>query len=173
MKWRNVLIVVLVTLPLVALLAYGFGRDPRAVPSVLPGRAVPTCALAGLDGERVALDEPRGKPVVLNFWSTWCVPCETEHHLLQQAAQAMGDRVRFLGVIYEDAPAAVRKYVARKGSAYPQLIDPNSRCAIEFGVAGVPETFFIDRSGRIAAKHVGALTESALGSSLRDLLGAQ
>ncbi len=109
----------------------------------------------------------RGRPVVLNFWATWCVPCFEEHPVLVSTARSLGDRVRFVGVIYEDSEEQVRGFLARQGSAYPSLMDPGSRTAIAFGVFGVPETYFIDAEGRIAAKHIGPLDARSLQAKLR------
>ena len=77
--------------------------------------------------------------------------------LREHARGRLGDRVRFVGVIYEDSEEQVRGFLARQGSAYPSLMDPGSRTAIAYGVFGVPETYFIDAEGRIAAKHIGPL----------------
>ena len=162
MKWRNVILVALLSLPLLVVLALGFGHDPREVPSVLPGKPAPPCTLRALAGGDRALSDFLGKPLVVNFWSTWCVPCEAEHHLLQQSAQIYGERVQFVGVVYQDEPEAAKKYLARKGGTYPQFSDPDSRCAIEYGVAGVPETFFIDRTGKVADKQVGPVSPGQL-----------
>lgn len=156
--------VLLVGLALVAvllgILASGFGNDPRAVPSVLDSQPAPTFVLSDLDGQTWELARLRGKPVVLNFWSTWCGPCKAEHPLLQQAARMYPD-VQFLGVVYADEPEACRRYLAQAGTTYDHLIDPDGRIAIEYGVAGVPETFFIDRDGVIVHKHTGPLSRQA------------
>lgn len=151
----------LVIVPLVALLASGFGNDPHAVPSVLEGKPAPEFALATLDGGDVDLHAMRGRPVVLNFWSTWCQPCRLEHPALQRAAQAWPD-VQFLGIVYNDEPDKASRYLAQAGSAYPSLIDPGGRTAIAYGVAGVPETFIIAPDGTIAHKHVGPLSPAVL-----------
>jgi cytochrome c biogenesis protein CcmG, thiol:disulfide interchange protein DsbE len=170
MRWRNVFIVALVTVPLLVILALGFGQDPHAVPSVLPGKPAPMCDLKGLDGKALSLTDFRGKPIVVNFWASWCVPCEAEHQILQQTARTFGDRVQFLGVVYQDEPETARRYLARSGSAYPQLTDPESRCAIDYGVAGVPETFLIDPAGKVFDKVVGPVSPAPLAKALGDML---
>lgn len=146
-----------IILPLLALFALSFGNDPRAVPSVLEGTQAPPFALTSLDGEPISLDALRGKPVVINFWSTWCGPCKQEHPALLDAARRHTDAA-FLGVIYNDDPAKCRAWLQRNGQAYPTLDDPTGRTAIDFGVAGVPETYFIDAEGVIRHKHAGPLT---------------
>ena len=156
-----------VVAPLVAVLVLNLGRDPHVIGSPLVGRAAPDFTLTPLDGgEAVTLASLRGKPVVLNFWATWCVPCFEEHPVLVSTARRLGDRARFVGVIYEDGEEQVKAFLARQGGAYPSLMDPGSRTAIAFGVFGVPETYFIDAEGKIAAKQIGPLDEQTLAQKL-------
>ena len=143
-----------VVLPLLAILVLNLGRDPHSVRSPLIGRPAPSFTLTPVGGgPPVSLESLRGKPVVINFWATWCVPCFQEHPALQAAARAMGREVQFLGVVYDDEEARVRSFLAERGQAYPSLVDDGARTAIAYGVAGVPETYFIDGAGRISAKY--------------------
>ena len=143
-----------VVLPLLAILVSNLGRDPHAVRSPLIGRPAPSFTLNPVGGGApVSLESLRGKPVVINFWATWCVPCFQEHPALQAAARAMGAEVQFLGVVYDDEEQRVRSFLAERGQAYPSLLDDGARTAIAYGVAGVPETYFIDGTGRISAKY--------------------
>ncbi len=155
----------LLVLPLVALLASGFGTNPNAIRSQLVEREAPDFALVDLDGTPVQLSALRGSPVVLNFWSTWCGPCKYEHPMLLQAARANPD-VRFFGVIYQDETPKIRRYLALEGSAYPHLEDPGGRVAIDYGVTGVPESFFIDRHGMVVHKQNGPLDPTVLSAWL-------
>jgi len=165
---RVLLVGLAVVAPLVAVLTMNLGRNPHVIGSPLVGRAAPDFSLRPLDGgEPVTLASLRGRPVVINFWATWCVPCFQEHALLVSTARSLAERARFIGVIYEDSEEQVRGFLARQGSAYPSLVDPGSRTAIAFGIFGVPETFFIDAEGRIAAKHVGPLDAQSLEAKLR------
>ena len=154
---------------LVAVLASGFGNDPHALPDVRTGTVAPLWKMADLDGQEWSLEALKGEPVVLNFWSTWCGPCKYEHPLLLQAAREVPE-VKFLGVIYSDEPDAVRRYLAAKGTAYPHLVDPGGHAAIDYGVGGVPETFFIDRRGTIVHKQVGPLDPTTLKAMLQRIL---
>ena len=157
-NWLALVMGLGITGALVTVFALGFGKDPHAVPSVLETQPAPTFTLTTLDGSKeVSLASLKGKKVVLNFWSTWCLPCKAEHGLLQQAAQRWPD-TQFLGVLYSDKPELAVRYLAKKGSAYPNLVDPLNRTAIDYGVAGVPETFFINEKGIIVYKHVGPLS---------------
>lgn len=166
---RVLIVGLVVVVPLVAVLLLNLGRDPHVIGSPLVGRAAPEFALQPLDGSApVTLASLRGRPLVLNFWATWCVPCFQEHPLLVAAARSLGERVHFVGVIYEDSDEQVRAFLARQGSAYPSLSDPGSRTAIAYGVFGVPETYFIDAEGRIAAKQIGPLDAASLEAKLKD-----
>ena len=154
----------LVVLPLLVILVLNLGRDPHSVRSPLVGRPAPPFALTPVGGGLpVTLESLRGKPVVLNFWVTWCMPCLQEHPALVRAARAMGDDVQFLGVVYEDDEARVRSFLAERGRAYPSLLDDGTRTAIAYGVAGVPETYFIDAAGRISAKYSLPLDPETIG----------
>jgi cytochrome c biogenesis protein CcmG/thiol:disulfide interchange protein DsbE len=150
---RRVLLIGLTfVLPLLFVLLMNLGRDPHAVRSPLVGRAAPPFTMAPVGGgEAVSLESLRGRPVVLNFWATWCGPCIQEHPALTRAAAARKD-VTFLGVVYQDEEPRIREFQRRYGAAYPSLFDPDGKTAIAYGIAGVPETFFIDAKGTIVAK---------------------
>jgi cytochrome c biogenesis protein CcmG/thiol:disulfide interchange protein DsbE len=144
--------------PLLFVLVMNLGRDPHAVRSPLVGRPAPPFTMTPVGGGApVTLESLRGKPVVLNFWATWCAPCMQEHPALQSAAGSRTDAV-FLGVVYQDEEARIREFQRRFGSAYPSLVDPDGKTAIAYGIAGVPETFFIDPKGTIVAKVSQALS---------------
>jgi cytochrome c biogenesis protein CcmG, thiol:disulfide interchange protein DsbE len=102
--------------------------------------------------------------VVLNFWASWCLACRSEHTALSSIASMYeGKNVHFYGVLYNDVAPNAQRYIRELGGqTYPTLIDPGSRTAIDYGLYGVPETFFIDRNGTVAHKHVGPVTEALL-----------
>jgi cytochrome c biogenesis protein CcmG, thiol:disulfide interchange protein DsbE len=156
---RKALVVgLLVVLPLLAVLVANLGRDPHTVRSPLIGNPAPPFALRAVaGGDPISLESLRGKPVVMNFWATWCVPCYQEHAALVGAARTLGREVQFIGIVYDDEEARVSAFLAERGSAYPSLLDDGGRTAIAYGVAGVPETFFIDAAGRVVEKYVGPL----------------
>lgn len=156
---------------LVAVLASGFGSDPKIVSNALPGKLAPSFSLQTLEGDPVSLADLEGSPAVLNFWSTWCQPCKIEHPYLVAAAQAYKGRgVAFLGVLYDDEPAAARRFLKEKGFGFPTLTDPTQRVVVDYGVTGVPETFILDASGVVYHKVVGPVAEGQLESILEELL---
>lgn len=156
-------------LPTLWLFATSFGNDPHALPSVLVRQPAPAFALADLQGTRWSLDGQKGTPTVLNFWSTWCGPCKAEHAVLQEAARRHAGKVQFLGVIYQDDPDACGRYLDKVGTSYPHLVDDAGRVAIDYGVAGVPETFFIGADGTILHKQVGPVNAAMIEALLARL----
>ncbi len=184
MNWKRSAIAAAVAAPFIVLLAYGLTKDPREIPSPLPGRQAPDFALevflpgegtmARSVGDTVSLAALRGKVVVLNFWASWCLECITEHQDLSLAArQLSGKPVQFVGVLYNDVVDAGRRWVAeRGGEAYPALNDPGARVAIDYGLYGVPETFVIDPSGRVAYKHTGPIWAGLLTAKVDSILAA-
>lgn len=163
----------LLALPFLALLAFGLTRDPRTLASPLPGTAAPAFALQTLDGDTVSLAGLRGKVVVLNFWASWCIPCRQEHPALARAAERYPESdVRVVGVLYQDTPEGARRFLDALGGDWPTGLDPGSRTAIDFGVYGVPETYFIGREGRVARKHIGPVSWELVSSTVDSLLAA-
>lgn len=164
----------LVVVPLLVLLALNIGRNPNAMVSPMIGREAPAFTLTPVDGGApIALAALRGKPVVINFWATWCVPCFEEHGVLVAGAREQGDSAHFIGIVYEDEAENVRQFLARQGSAYPSVLDSDGKAAMAYGVYGVPETFFVDAQGKIAAKYTGPLTPSALAEHLAKARGGR
>ena len=155
----------LALLPLVALVALGllFGlyslhRDPQVQPDAMVGKPVPVLALPALaDGRPVALAEALGgQPVLVNFFASWCPPCEVEHPVLMEL-EAAG--VPIIGVAYKDAPPNTEAFLARLGDPFTtHLVDRDGRAGVEFGVTGVPETYLVGADGTILAKHAGPLS---------------
>jgi cytochrome c biogenesis protein CcmG/thiol:disulfide interchange protein DsbE len=165
---RPVLIVgVAITAALVAVLFLGLGRDPQQIQSPLVGRAAPAFALKEVGSNRtIDLAALRGKPAVINFWATWCMPCYQEHPVLVDNARLLGSQVQFVGVVFNDDEASISKFLRERGSAYPTLLDAQGKTAIAYGVGGVPESFFLDREGVIVAKFSGPMTTDILQANL-------
>lgn len=159
-------------LPIIALLAYGFRVNPRDIPSPLVDRPAPGFTLARLDtGEPLSLADLEGRVVVVNFWASWCYPaCYEEAPVLEAGWRRWKDRgVAFVGINMQDTDDRAREFMQRFSFTFPNLADRDGRTVIDYGVYGVPETFFIDREGRIARKIVGGVTADSLEETLRAL----
>ena len=174
MNWKRSAIALVLAVPVIALFAFGFTRNPSEIPSPLPGRKAPPFTLAvltegagshaRLPGDTIRLGDLAGKVVVVNFWASWCLPCRTEHAALSEAATAYSDRpTQFIGVLYNDQPQAGISWINEMGGmTYPAVTDEQSRTAIDYGLYGVPETFIIDGAGKVAYKHLGPITGDVL-----------
>ena len=147
--------------------------DPSRIPSALLGHPAPQTSLPPLPGllssggQVPGLDPAsfKGKISVVNVWASWCVPCHDEAPLLIELAK--DNRPQLIGVNYKDAPNDARRFLTRYGNPFAAVgVDGNGRAAIEWGVYGVPETFIVDRNGKIAYKLVGPITPDNIDSVL-------
>ena len=156
---------------LVTILSAGLGKNPNEIRSPLVGRPAPDFALREVGtGTPIDLTRFKGKPVVVNFWATWCGPCWEEHPILVANARRLGSDVQFLGVVFQDKEETILNFLRQRGSSYPTVVDDNGKTAIAYGVGGVPETFFIDAEGVIRAKHSGPLTADLLTKHVGEVL---
>lgn len=149
----------------VGLLGFGLSRTggPPAAGDEAPGFEAPL-----LEGEgNLALSDLAGKPVVLNFWASWCGPCRDEAPWFKAAYERFGDRVHFLGVDINDARSEAIAFVDEYGIEYPSVRDLDGGIKADYGLTGQPETFFIDAEGRIVEHVPGAVPNEA---ALMDLL---
>ena len=148
------------------------GRDAGELPSALVGKPAPQFDLPPLEGLRDATGAPvpgaastglgeSGKPVLVNIFASWCVPCRAEHPILM-ALSERGD-LSMVGINYKDETENARRFLGALGNPYDRVgVDPNGRAAIDWGFYGIPETFLIDRQGRVRHKVVGPLTRERL-----------
>ena len=141
--------------------------------SPLVGKQAPEVTGTGLDGGTVRLSQMRGRYVVLNFFATWCVPCQREHPELVKFAQRReisGD-AQVLAVIFDDDPAAVRRFFKQKGGDWPVVEDPRGKVALSFGVRGPPESFLIAPDGTVLTRIIGEVRADQLDSLIRQAEG--
>ncbi len=174
----RLLITVVIVIPIVWLLAYGFSHDPRYIQSPLIARQAPSFTLPLFGGGTIRLEDLRGKVVFLNFWASWCPPCRAEARTLEAAWQRYKDRgIVFLGIDIQDTEQDARAFLKEFGITYLNARDASGEVAIEYGVWGIPETYFIDRKGRITYKQVGALgwpiITAKLDEALRGIVSAE
>lgn len=136
---------------------YSLKRNPQVQPSAMVGRPVPDLTLPVLETGRPApIRQAAAGPVLVNFYASWCAPCELEAPALMRL-KAQG--VTIIGIGYKDAPENNRAFLGRVGDPFAiRLLDRDGRAGLEFGVTGVPESYLIDGSGVITAKFTGELT---------------
>jgi cytochrome c biogenesis protein CcmG/thiol:disulfide interchange protein DsbE len=152
--------------------ALSLRHDPSVLPSAMIDRPAPEFALPGLgEHDGFATADLKGKVTLVNFFASWCAPCRVEHPLLMRLAKE-GD-VRLLGIAYKDDPAAAERYIAQLGDPYGRIgVDREGRVAIDFGVYGVPETYVVDKEGRIRYRQVGPLSAADWDGKVAPLLRA-
>jgi len=180
-KLRRLLLVVASLALLGALFAFGLlrGSPDRDIASVLIDRPAPSFSLPLYDryqpdyGASFDLGDHLGKPMVINFWASWCLPCYEEAPVLQQAWLTYQPRgVQFLGIQTQDKDKRDegRSFIGRFGLTFPNAFDNDSVVSVDWGLYGVPETFFVDAQGNIRAKHVGPVTAEVLATQVEALL---
>jgi cytochrome c biogenesis protein CcmG/thiol:disulfide interchange protein DsbE len=173
MGWRRLLYLlpILIFVGVGIGLAVGLTRDPGTLPSALLDQPVPRFALPpieGLPGEGLTSADLEGEVSLVNVFASWCVPCRAEHPLLLGLSER---GVVINGINYKDPPGQAAGWIAELGNPFARIgADRDGRVAIDWGVYGVPETFVIDRAGRIRHKHVGPLQPRDLEETLLPML---
>jgi cytochrome c biogenesis protein CcmG/thiol:disulfide interchange protein DsbE len=120
----------------------------------------PAFDLPRFDGGTLALSSLRGQYVLVNFWASWCIPCRDEAPLLERAWREYRNRgLTVVGVNIQDLEPEARKFIAQFKVSYPNVRDRDGRVSRAYGITGVPESFFIDREGRVVRKFPGAAVE--------------
>ncbi|MCU0504312.1 MAG: TlpA family protein disulfide reductase [Chloroflexi bacterium] len=149
--------------------AGGPGASIAVGPTV--GSLAPDLVLSDLDGKPVSLADFRGRPVVLNYWASWCGPCRDEFPALRAAADAhAADGLTVLGVLFKDDPAPARDFMAKEGATWTSLADPDGVGAAAYRVVAPPTTFFIDADGVVRGMQVGGMTADQIDRHLRTIL---
>jgi cytochrome c biogenesis protein CcmG/thiol:disulfide interchange protein DsbE len=146
------------------------GYDSKALPSALLDKDAPAFDLPALAGDaRVALGSVKGQPTVVNFFASWCAPCRIEHPILMRLARQQ--RVNLVGIAYKDKTADTIRFLDQLGNPFGAVgLDPDGRTGLDFGVYGVPETYVLDRDGRIRQRFVGPLSAETVERDLLPLL---
>jgi len=156
---------------IVALFAIGLTLNPRDIPSVLIGKKVPEFSLPAVQGRTLGLSDKDliGQVSIVNVFASWCTACLEEHPLLMKLARE--NNVPVYGLNYKDKPDDAQEWLDRLGDPYTRTgADLNGRVAIEWGVYGVPETFVVDKEGRISYKQIGAITQKILDEEIMPIV---
>ena len=168
---------------LIALLAWAIaqsGGNPGGIGvndefgevSITSGPA-PPLSLQLLDGGSIGLGELRGKVVMVDFWSSWCPPCIEEAPVLAKAyKEYVGQEVEFLGVAIWDEADDIDRYIQQFDLSYPNGLDAKGAVAINYGVRGIPEKYFIDREGQLVRKFSGPVSGEELRAIIDEMLGS-
>lgn len=151
--------------------AVGLTLNPREVPSALIGKPVPEFDLPPVQGRELGLTDGdlKGEVSLVNVFASWCPECKVEHPFLMQLAAS--GQLPIHGLNYKDKPDDAARWLDTLGDPYTRTgADLKGRVAIDWGVYGVPETFLVDRQGRIAYKHIGALNWAIFNEEIRPLI---
>jgi cytochrome c biogenesis protein CcmG/thiol:disulfide interchange protein DsbE len=153
-----------------------FGSDPSISSSPLIGKPAPTSEIALMDGTGgISVEDFSGDIRVVNYWASWCLGCRTEHAALLRAASDYADfGVTFIAINYQDNPSNAEAFLDEFGRSQATIytVDEDSRTAFQWGVLGLPETFFVDREGIVVGKVSGPVTHGLLTQTIdRIILG--
>jgi cytochrome c biogenesis protein CcmG/thiol:disulfide interchange protein DsbE len=165
------LVPLLLLLALVAYFAIGLGQDSRTIRSVLIDKPLPAFDLPkfGEDGARFGDGDLKGRVSLLNIFASWCITCRVEHPLLVKLTREK--RVAIYGLAWKDKPHELKDWLDELGNPYLAIAeDASGRTAIDLGVTGAPETYVIDRQGRIRFKHVGVIDEQVWRETLEPMV---
>jgi peroxiredoxin len=134
------------------------------------GDQAPDFTLKTLDGKTVSLSDYRGKPVVINFWQSYCIPCRAEFPMLrQQVGRNHGDFV-LLGIDYDDIPSDARAFAEAQHAAWPILDDSGKALGQAYGIRAIPQTFFVNRDGTISQRYYGRMEASEFAPELAKIV---
>ncbi|HVN55357.1 MAG TPA: TlpA disulfide reductase family protein [Anaerolineaceae bacterium] len=145
----------------------GQPTTPGQADTPLIGARAPEFTLLTLNGEQVQLAHFRGKPVMLNFWATWCNPCKEEMPLIQAAASRPGNNLIVLGINDDESADLVREFIQEYKISFRVLMDPGAKVTDLYQIRGFPTSYFLDPGGKIQAVHIGSISADQLEGYLR------
>jgi len=168
------LIIVLALAGLFFMMMTEEGRNPNEIKSVMIGKSAPAFTIPGLEVDAPGLtdaDLKTGKPVLVNFFASWCVPCRAEHESLMKLAREHG--VAIIGIAYKDTPDRALAFLDELGNPFTRMgADLDGRVAIDWGVTGVPETFLVNGDGTIVYRHWGPIVGDGIEAKVLPALEA-
>ena len=159
------LVLLVASIATVALLARGLFVNVQKVPSALVGKMASDFEIPSIEenGGKISLAQFKGRPVIVNFWASWCTSCREEAELLETFWKIWKDKgVQVIGIAVQDTPEAAREFARKAGKTFVLGLDESGKTGLDYGVYGVPETFFIDASGVIRYKEAGPLSRETL-----------
>jgi peroxiredoxin len=149
--------------------AYQGIREGVALPAPAVGSPAPDFEFIQLNGTRASLKDFRGQPVLINFWATWCAPCELEMPAFQSRYTSSEGSFTILAVNYAEPEERIQQYVDRLGLTFPIVLDPDSKVQRLYNVRGYPTSLLVDADGVIRVYHIGLMSESQLDKYMKDL----
>lgn len=135
------------------------------------GKDLPKAKLTDLRTEEPADWGAEGRPMVVNFWASWCTPCRAEMPAFDRVHRTLGDKVAIVGVTDEDDHEAAAQAAKKSGATYPLLVDEDQTLLTDLQLSGLPGTVFVDADGNVIGHHLGALTEEELTTQIEDRYG--
>ena len=168
---NKLLAAILVTILTTGLLITGCAGDSESSVATV-GEAAPNFELQNLDGQSISLSSLRGKPVLVNFWATWCGPCVSEMPYIQEIHEEWSDRgLMVLAINIGDSAAEAEQFLQEHNLSLPVLLDTRNVVASQYGIRAIPTTFFIDKDGIVRNKVIGAFpSKAAIESRLGDIV---
>jgi cytochrome c biogenesis protein CcmG, thiol:disulfide interchange protein DsbE len=166
---RHKIISGIVAVFVVAAIAVSLATTSPGAPKTYPRAAsfsLPALGASGASGQHVSLSQYTGKPVIINFWASWCTPCQQETPLLASWYKQQHGKVVLLGLDENDSASAAEKFAQAKGVTYPLGFDPNVTVAPAYGVDALPQTFFLNAKHQIVDHVVGGVTTASLDKGL-------
>jgi len=161
---RFIPLLIVASIFIVFLLMMGGERNPKEIKSVLIGKPAPAFSLPALMEGAAPVTEANlktGKPILVNFFASWCAPCRAEHENLMFLAHEKG--ISIIGIAYKDTPAKSQAFLAELGTPFASVAqDLEGRVGIDWGITGVPETFLVDGDGIIRYRHWGPIVGDSL-----------
>lgn len=151
--------------------AFWHGSNPSETPFAIEGKPVPDFDLpTAVDGgDGLGSADLMGKVAIINFFASWCAPCKAEHPVLMSLAERTG--VPVYGIAWKDKPEAVQAWLAAEGNPFSRTgFDASGRVGIDWGISGVPETFVVDKAGRVIWRYQGELNDAVIDKGLLPVL---
>jgi cytochrome c biogenesis protein CcmG/thiol:disulfide interchange protein DsbE len=139
-------------------------------PVLRVGDRAPDISVADLNGQPIRLADFAGRPVIVNFWASWCIPCVDEFPVLGEAIEAHADaRLAVIGIVYGDRSEAARAFGIEHHATWPLAMDPGNQVARDYGVFAPPQSWLIGPDGTVVSRHIGAFTAEELAAALGHL----